>query len=48
MQALAYWKSVVMDESNFLESLTNLLKERGISYCVIGGQGVNAYTRTRW
>jgi len=42
MQALAYWKSVVMDESNFLESLTNLLNERGISYCVIGGQGVNA------
>jgi len=43
MQALAYWKSVAMDQANFLESLTTLLRENNIRYCVIGGQGVNAY-----
>jgi Nucleotidyl transferase AbiEii toxin, Type IV TA system len=43
MQALAYWKSVAMDETNFLEALTTLFHEHKIQYCVIGGQGVNAY-----
>ena len=43
MQALAFWKAVVMDESNFLESLIGLLSARKIKYCVIDGQGVNAY-----
>jgi len=32
-----------MDQANFLESLTDLLRDHNISYCVIGGQGVNAY-----
>ncbi len=32
-----------MDKSNFLESLIGLLAEHKIRYCVIGGQGVNAY-----
>jgi Nucleotidyl transferase AbiEii toxin, Type IV TA system len=43
MQALAFWKAVAMDKSNFLESLVGLLAEHKIRYCVIGGQGVNAY-----
>jgi hypothetical protein len=43
MQALAFWKAVAMDKSNFLESLIGLLSEHQIRYCVIGGQGVNAY-----
>lgn len=43
MQALAFWKAVAMDQSNFLESLISLLGTHGIRYCVIGGQGVNAY-----
>jgi hypothetical protein len=43
MQALAFWKAVVMDKSNFLESLIGLLSARKIKYCVIDGQGVNAY-----
>jgi len=43
MQALAFWKAVAMDESNFLEGLIGLLAEHKIRYCVIGGQGVNAY-----
>lgn len=43
MQALAFWKAVAMDKSNFLESLIGLLTEHKIKYCVIGGQCVNAY-----
>jgi hypothetical protein len=43
MRAAAFWKTVTLDNSNFLESLIALLEEHGIQYCVIGGQGVNAY-----
>jgi len=43
MQALAFWKAVAMDKSNFLEGLIGLLSAHKIKYCVIGGQGVNAY-----
>jgi len=43
MQALAYWKAVTADRSEFLERLVALLAESGVRYCVIGGQGVNAY-----
>jgi hypothetical protein len=43
MQALAFWKAVAMDRSNFIEGLIGLLAEHHIRYCVIGGQGVNAY-----
>jgi hypothetical protein len=43
MQALAFWKAVAMDQSNFLEGIIGLLSQHQIRYCVIGGQGVNAY-----
>ena len=43
VRAQAFWKAVTLDRSNFLESLVALLEERGVRYCVIGGQGVNAY-----
>src|ERR1700691_1305860 len=43
MQALAFWKAVAMDKSDFLEGLITLLADHQIRYCVIGGQGVNAY-----
>jgi hypothetical protein len=43
MQALAFWKAVAMDRANFLEGLIALFEEHRIHYCVIGGQGVNAY-----
>lgn len=43
MQALAFWKAVAHDQSNFLERLIALLNDHQIRYCVIGGQGVNAY-----
>ena len=32
-----------MDQSNFLEEIIGLLAGHAIRYCVIGGQGVNAY-----
>ena len=43
MHALTFWKTITMDHSNLLEGLISLLKEKGIRYCVIGGQAVNAY-----
>lgn len=43
MQALTFWKTITMDESNYLERLLALLDENGVRYCVIGGQAVNAY-----
>jgi hypothetical protein len=43
MQALAYWKAVTADKSGFLDRLVAALADAGIRYCVIGGQGVNAY-----
>lgn len=43
MEALAFWKAVTMDESDFLERLLAVLREREIRYCVVGGQAVNAY-----
>jgi hypothetical protein len=43
MDALTFWKTVTVDKTNLLERLIALLKEHGIRFCVIGGQGVNAY-----
>ena len=43
MEALTFWKAVTMDESDFLEQLLALLRDRKIHYCVVGGQAVNAY-----
>lgn len=43
MQALAYWKAVTQDRSDFLDEFLELLVKNGILYAVIGGQGVNAY-----
>ena len=43
MQALSFWKTITVDQSNFLDKLVALLNERKIRYCVIGGQAVNAF-----
>ncbi len=43
MQALTFWKTVTMDQVDFLERLIALLAEHEVPYCVIGGQAVNAY-----
>ena len=43
MDALTFWKTTTMDQANLLVRLIDVLSENGIRYCVIGGQGVNAY-----
>lgn len=43
MQALVFWKTIIVDRSNFLDKLVALLNECKVRYCVIGGQAVNAY-----
>jgi hypothetical protein len=43
MEALAFWKTVTMDESDLLERLLAILADHRIGYCVVGGQAVNAY-----
>jgi len=44
MKAPTFWKVVTMDESDLLERLLALFDRHRIRYCVIDGQGVNAYT----
>lgn len=43
MQAQTFWKVVVADHTDFLDRLLDGLAKRGIRFCVLGGQGVNAY-----
>ena len=43
MQALEYWKAVTSDKAGFLDRFVSLLAESGARFCVIGGQGVNAF-----
>ncbi len=43
MKALSFWKAVTLDKSNLLDEIFALLEDRGIRFCVIGGQAVNAY-----
>jgi len=43
MQALAFWRAVAMDQSDFLSEVVDLLSREQIRSCIIGGQGVNAY-----
>ena len=43
MQALTFWKTVTMDHSGLLERFIAVLKDNQVQYCVIDGQGVNAY-----
>jgi hypothetical protein len=43
MLARDYWRAVTVDRSDLLDRLLALLDEHAIRFCVIGGQGVNAY-----
>jgi hypothetical protein len=43
MQALQFWRIVVADHPGLLEAFIDCLETHGIRYCVVGGQGVNAY-----
>lgn len=44
MEELDFWKTVTVDHADFLAQLVNMLNENKISYCVIGGVAVNAYS----
>lgn len=43
MLARTFWKVVVADHTDFLDRILDGFTERGIRFCVLGGQGVNAY-----
>lgn len=43
MQAREFWKVVTVDRTDFLERLIEALEAHGIRFCLVGGQGVNAY-----
>jgi len=43
VRAHVFWKAVLEDRVGFLDRLIALLADHGIRYCVVGGQGVNAY-----
>lgn len=43
MQARDFSSIVVADRSDFLNRVIELLTDNGISFCVLGGQAVNAY-----
>ncbi len=43
MLAAEFWKTVTSDQTDFLDRLLRGLAEREVRFCVLGGQGVNAY-----
>jgi len=43
MRAVQILKAAVEDTVDFLDELIGLLRSHQIRFCVIGGQGVNAY-----
>lgn len=43
MRAQAFWQAVTADRADFLGRLLALLRGGRIRFCVVGGQGVNAY-----
>jgi hypothetical protein len=43
MRAIAFWKTIAMDRTEFLDRLLTLLIAHDIRFCVVGGQAVNAY-----
>jgi hypothetical protein len=43
VKAATFWKTIVADESDFLDRIVSALRESRVRFCVIGGQAVNAY-----
>jgi len=43
MRASTFWKAVTVDDANLLERFFSLLRTHGVPFCLIGGQGLNAY-----
>ncbi|MGH9333358.1 MAG: nucleotidyl transferase AbiEii/AbiGii toxin family protein [Vicinamibacteria bacterium] len=43
MKAIEFWKTIAVDHANFLDEFIAVLRDEHISFCVVGGQAVNAY-----
>ncbi len=43
MRAITFWKTMTLDQTDFLDRLLALLADHGIRFCVVGGHAVNAY-----
>jgi hypothetical protein len=43
MLAREFWKTIVKDDVNILGRLIESFESRGVRYCIVGGQAVNAY-----
>jgi hypothetical protein len=43
MQSSAFWKAVLADRGNVLDSFLEFLRDSGTRYCLIDGAGINAY-----
>jgi hypothetical protein len=43
MRAAEFYRAVTMDGTDFFGRLLDLLEDEAIGYCLVGGQGVNAY-----
>jgi hypothetical protein len=43
MHRRTFWKTVTVDRSGLLDQLLALFRDEQVRFCVIGGQGVNAY-----
>src|SRR5690348_807971 len=43
MQRHTFWRTVTVERSDLLDRFLALLRREGARFCVIGGQGVNAY-----
>lgn len=43
MRSQAFLRTVTVDQADLLERFLALMRTQGIAFCVIGGQGVNAY-----
>ena len=43
MLARDYWKAVTVDQADLLDRFLFFLREHNVRFCVVGGQGVNAY-----
>jgi hypothetical protein len=43
MLAREFWRTITVDRADLLDRFLAVLREQGTRFCVIGGQGVNAY-----
>lgn len=44
MRSSTFWKAVLVDRDNLLDSFLEFLRSSGAPYCLIGGAGINSYT----